>query len=548
MKVKLKVKVLLLAVILSWGSVVQAQNQEGQPGNSLSKLMTMLSQMTDEQKAYARENWLVAPEVYANSHDHPSSYIISPNPVPDTQTSCECSGCSSAYLLRFYGEQANGVELFNRESFPCKHSEGAYPKCFKVLFEDQIGGYTTEYYTGTTDDLKNAVSQGIPVIVLLFNGKTLHYVPVVGYDKTHFYIQDSVDEYRNVDDGVKFNRQVEIAAFDKMWNIPIESCQRLFVVVRKDNALSRDKKIRAKVVKALTARYYRTPYDTNYVVRPEGQWTLKVRLNQTGNTFHAKGTINDIYSKADLKTSHKTTVSIGASFRGVSAALAINPAKMSGAYKDYEFNLNYYSSRLSLDASYQRSSTLSGDIERGGNMERLDEGDVTLKVLNLAGYYAFNHRRFSFPAAFTQSYIQRRSAGSWLVGFSYQGGSIETTDELKAKNDKAPDVRIYIGHFGIGGGYGYNLVLGTKWLLHISTLPTVVVYNRNNFTLNDERIRAKHMRFNMIFNERVAIVRNFSPRFFAGATLVMNNSVFDDDVVIVNQNKWRARAFVGMRL
>ena len=29
---------------------------------------------------------------------------------------------------------------------------------------------------------------------------------------------------------------------------------------------------------------------------------------------------------------------------------------------------------------------------------------------------------------------------------------------------------------------------------------------------------------------------------------ILNNSVFDDDVVIVNQNKWRARAFFGVRL
>ena len=298
---------------------------------------------------------------------------------------------------------------------------------------------------------------------------------------------------------------------------------------------------------ALTVRYFRTSYDTNYVVRPEGKLTLKARLNQTGNTIHSKGTVNDIYSKADLETSHKTTISIAGSYRGISLGIAINPAKISGAYKDYEFNLNFYSSRLSLDASYQRSTTLTGDIERNGT-HQLENGDLTMKVLNLAGYYTFNHRHFSFPAAFTQSYIQLRSAGSWLAGFSYQGGTIKTTDELQARNPNAPDVRIDVGHFGIGGGYGYNLVLGKKWLLHFSFLPTVVVYNRNKFTVNDEIKRAKHMRFHMIFNERVAIVRNFSPRFFAGATLVMNNSVFDDNVVVVNQNKWRTRAFVGWRL
>ena len=313
-------------------------------------------------------------------------------------------------------------------------------------------------------------------------------------------------------------------------------------------AQNRNQKVRARIDSVLTARYYRTPYDTNYVVRPEGNLTLKVRLNQTGNDFHAKGTVNGIHSKADLHTSHKTTVSIAASYRGISAALALNPAKMSGAYRDYEFNLNYYSSRLSLDLSYQRSESLAGDIFFNDSPGRLEAGEATMKVLNMAGYYTFNHRRFSYPAAFTQSYIQRRSAGSWLAGISYQGGSIKTTEALLARNPNAPDTRIYVGHFGIGGGYGYNWVLGRGWLLHFSMLPTFVVFNRNNMTVRGERKKAQRMRFNMIFNERVAIVCNISPRYFAGATLVMNNSVFDDDVVVVNQNKWRARAFIGLRL
>ena len=305
---------------------------------------------------------------------------------------------------------------------------------------------------------------------------------------------------------------------------------------------------RARLDSALAARYYRTPYDTNFVIRPEGKLTLKLRLNQTGNDFHAKGTVNGFYSEADLKTSHKTTMSIGASYRGISAAVAINPAKMKGLYKDYEFNLNYYSSRLSLDFSYQRSETLAGDFTGDRGDLRLESGEALLKVLNIAGYYTFNHRRFSYPAAFTQSYIQRRSAGSWLAGISYQGGSIKTTDDLKARNPNAPDVRIYLGHVGIGGGYGYNWVPSRKWLLHLSILPTVVVYNRNNMTVNGERKEAQHMRLNMLFNERAAVVYNFSPRYFASLTAVVNNSVFKDDNVTVNQNKWRARASFGMRL
>ena len=312
-------------------------------------------------------------------------------------------------------------------------------------------------------------------------------------------------------------------------------------------AQTRDQQLRERVDSVLTERYYRSPYDTNYVVRPEGRLTLKLRLNQSGNDFHARGTVNGMDSRADLKTSHKTTFAVVGIYRGIGVGVAINPQKWSGVYKDYEFNFNYYSNRLSIDASYQRSNTLAGDIERGNEDSRLESGDVKLKVLNVAGYYVFNHRRFSYSAAFTQSYIQRRSAGSWLAGFSYQGGSIETNDELKARNPNAPDVTIGVGHIGIGGGYGYNWVLGKRWLLHFSMLPTFVVYNRNKMTVNGERRGGHRMRFNMLFNERAAIVRNFSPRYFAGITLAMNNSIFDDDVVVVNQNKWRARAFVGMR-
>ena len=313
-------------------------------------------------------------------------------------------------------------------------------------------------------------------------------------------------------------------------------------------AQNRDSLRFMQVDSMLTRRYYKTSYDTNYVVRPAGRLTLKVRFNQSGDDFHVRSEMSDVSSKADLSTSFKTTVSIGASYRGLSASLAINPVKIFGSYKDQEFNLAYYGSRLGVDASYHRSTTLSGDVRRNGQMERLEAGDVNLEMINLAGYYIFNHRRFSYSAAFTQSYIPRRSAGSWLLGLSYQGGNIETRDELKEKKSDAPDVYIRIGHLGIGGGYGYNWVLGEKWLLHFSMLPSFVVYTNSYMKTNGERKDAKHMRFNMIFNEHVAIVYNFSPLYFAGATLVMDNSVFSDDIVKFNQNKWLARFSLGMRL
>jgi len=313
-------------------------------------------------------------------------------------------------------------------------------------------------------------------------------------------------------------------------------------------AQSRFMRFLTKADSILTDRYYHTSYDTNYVVRPEGKLTLKLKGNQTGNGIRARGTVNDLRFKSYLSTSHKTTISIGAAYRGLSAAYSINPAKLKGFYDDYELNINYYASRFCIDATYQRSSSLSGDMTLGENTFRMESGEADMKVFNITGYYVFNHRRYSVSAAYNQSYIQRRSAGSWLAGLSYQGGSIKTSDERKEQKPDSPDVRIGVGHIGIGGGYGYNLVLGKKWLLNLTLLPTFVVYNRNKLTINDESRHAGRMKFNMLFNERAAVVYNFSSRYFVGLTAVANNSLFVDDAVTVHQNKWVAHAFVGVRL
>ena len=158
-----------LVAMLLWASVANAQNQD----DFFSKVVELLNEMSDEEKVYVREN--------------------------------------------MYGETANGVELYHQDSFPYKYEGGAFPRCFKTFFEELHKGYTTEYYTGTTDDLKDAVSQGIPVIaLLLYNRKSMHYVPVVGYDESHFFIQNSVEKYRNVKDNPSYNESLPIDQFDAM--------------------------------------------------------------------------------------------------------------------------------------------------------------------------------------------------------------------------------------------------------------------------------------------------------------------------------------------
>ncbi len=320
-------------------------------------------------------------------------------------------------------------------------------------------------------------------------------------------------------------------------------------VVTGAGAQTQEIKTKGKVDSLLTASYFKSKYDTNYVKRPAERWLLKLSDNLSGTSIHAKGTVKGVYSKYDLYTNLNNNISMEVDYCDIAVAFSINPAKLRGTYNDYEFNFEYHGNRLSFDLDYQRCTSLEGDMKLG-DIDHLDEDGLSMKVFNLTAYYTFNHRRFSFPAAFYQNYRQLRSAGSWLAGINFQSGCIRTTDELKRRSPQAPDVHIDAVHVGIGGGYGYNFVFGkrSQWLMHISMMPTIVLYNHNRLTVNDDQLKAKHMRFNMVFNERAAIVYHFSERYFAGTTLMMSNSVFDDSNVVINQNKGMARFFVGMRL
>ena len=299
----------------------------------------------------------------------------------------------------------------------------------------------------------------------------------------------------------------------------------------------------------LTKSYYKQKYDTNYVVRPKQKWLLRFLGNYAGNNIHAKGTVNDIYSKYDLHTRRNTSVSLEANYCNLFVALSLNPDKIKGIYDDYELNLEYHGNMISIDFNYLRATSLTGDIKLG-NIDHLDEEGLRMNVVNASAYYIFNHRKFSYPAAFYQNYYQLRSAGSWLAGISVQSGSIKTTDELKARSLLAPEVHLTFANVALGGGYGYNFVFGkhSQWLFHLSALPSAVLYKHNKLTVNNEEMRDNRMCFNMIFNERASVVYHFSPRLNTGASLIMSNSIYDNGDIKLNQNKYLARAFIGFRL
>lgn len=299
----------------------------------------------------------------------------------------------------------------------------------------------------------------------------------------------------------------------------------------------------------LAANYHKVKYDTAYIGRPDARWTIKYRGNLSGADMRTTNVTDGVQNRSRVTADCRGTLSMAVAYRGLGLGVAVNPAKFAGKCKDFEYNLNSYSNRYGFDVVFLSSKTYHG--YKASDAERIDirKGQISQNALNLNFYYAFNFRRFSFPAAFSQSYIQKRSAGSWMIGASFDGSKTELND-----------MTIRLNEFAVGAGYAYNLVIARHWLCHLSALPTMTIYSHDytkTKTTADEgngQTATNTIRHDMkyhfpsaIITGRGAVVYSWRNK-FAGATAVYNYSVAgNEDHLKVRRNKWRVRMFFGFR-
>ena len=291
----------------------------------------------------------------------------------------------------------------------------------------------------------------------------------------------------------------------------------------------------------LSRRYYKGDLDTTYIVRPQTKWTVTARFNVSGAKIEAEGMDNGQHFKSEMEADRKATLSVGVSYLGFSLSAALNPAKLMGKYRDFELNFNSYGRRFGFDVIYQDAKNFTGWHDHEG-MERIELPDGMLKVrtLNVNAYYAFNSRRFSYPAAFSQSYIQRRSAGSFLLAASgmRQHATLDWDQEMQLK----------MTNIALGAGYGYNYVPSQGWLLHLSALPTFIVYSNTSMTFGDTRVPLHYHFPEVIITGRGAVVRHWGNKFL-GLSMVFNfTNIGHEENLTLHNTKWRIRTFFGIRL
>ena len=152
------------------------------------------------------------------------------------------------------------------------------------------------------------------------------------------------------------------------------------------------------------------------------------------------------------------------------------------------FELSIYTSMIGVDLIFRRTGNdffirrINGLGDAAKAFEGQDCSYIKASVTGVNLYYNFNHRRFSCPAVFSQSTIQRRSAGSWQLGasilkhdihFDYSALPAELFVETETKNQYASLERLHYWDYSLTFGYAYNWVPARNWCVGLSVTPTV---------------------------------------------------------------------------
>lgn len=157
----------------------------------------------------------------------------------DLQNGYLCSAFSSAYVLRHWEIEECGDSLY--EIMPNKMKDGCvYPRGILSLLSRY--GFKVKYCAGNIAALKNEVSKGNPVIVMIriqTDKNWLHYVPVVGYDEKYIFIADSLADSVNSNEQY-YNRKISVKEFKKLWNtsmLKMPLYRNTYITVSKNSGL-----------------------------------------------------------------------------------------------------------------------------------------------------------------------------------------------------------------------------------------------------------------------------------------------------------------------
>ena len=229
-----------------------------------------------------------------------------------------------------------------------------------------------------------------------------------------------------------------------------------------------------------------------------------------------------------------------------------------------EFDLSIYSSQVGIDWFYRRTGDdyKIRDVKLGYGIDgRLFEGmpfaGVNVGITGANIYYIFNHGRFSYPAAFSQSTCQKISCGSWLAGIGYTRNTLEFNyNELQKALDermgKGYEVQLDSGmlfndikydDIMLSGGYAYNWVFAKNWLFCASA-QLGICYKSSWGKMADEKKKFSFEKVNLDGIGRFGMVYN-NTRWYAGWSAIIRTNNYRTSRFSANNIFGSFNAYIG---
>ena len=226
--------------------------------------------------------------------------------------------------------------------------------------------------------------------------------------------------------------------------------------------------------------------DTNYIEPQHYNYTVMLQNTHTYETYKLKSK-----SGQSIMFSPKAAIKIGpyVGWRWVFLGYTFDINHISNDKMKKEIELSLYSSLFGIDLYYRKTGSdyrirnvdLGSGIDRNA-LRNVPFSGLSVGIKGFDIYYIFNHKKFSYPAAFSQSTCQKRSCGSFLAGIGYTSHDLELDYEALKKviQQNIPSGseveldeglmfnKVRYASYSVSGGYAYNWVFARNFLFAAS--------------------------------------------------------------------------------
>ena len=324
--------------------------------------------------------------------------------------------------------------------------------------------------------------------------------------------------------------------------------------------------------------------DRQYIDKPERPWQIIAK----GNVNQSDMNIDVVYDfEGDkmtlaprIKTEPSRYVGLWAGYRGYGFGYTVNTGGDKGSYLTFGATGGCYGANIRIHSFENSQPDLTIDTDFDGVRESFTakadlRAPVKIRTLIADAYYLFNGKHFSYAAAYDQSVIQKRSAGSIMAGAMYYYGHINYSDnknaDLVALMKNLGRVKMWQASAGIG--YAYNWVPARGLLLSAMAMPMLTFVNNikvygytTNFdevtsspdVYDDEQMyslfrvipvgsETRHGNVNVNVDARFSVTYNIK-RYFLNAYGQFNNFRYRHHETKGRLNAWFVNTSLGIRL